>query len=76
MARGPRAGDEPTAVKGTAGSPETGTVHVTAGPHGTITLPDGRAITLDRGEALRDTLPRWRSALQLARGLPQPELAH
>ncbi|MET0604779.1 MAG: hypothetical protein ABW167_22555 [Baekduia sp.] len=64
VARGPRAGDGPT------------TVHVTAGPHSAITLPDGRAITLDRGEALRDTLPRWRSALDLARGLPQPELAH
>jgi 4-hydroxy 2-oxovalerate aldolase len=52
------------------------TVHVTAGPRGTIALPDGRTIALDRAEALRDTLPRWRSALVLARGLPQPELAH
>lgn len=52
------------------------TVHVTAGPSMTITLPDGRTIALHRAEALRDTLPRWRSALDLARGLPQPELTH
>ena len=64
VARGPRPDD------GSA------TVHVAGGPDGAVTLPDGRTITLDRGEALRDTLPRWRSALDLARGLPQPELAH
>jgi 4-hydroxy 2-oxovalerate aldolase len=64
VVRGPRPGDGSSAV------------HVAAGPTATITLPDGRAITLDRDEALRDTLPRWRSALDLARGLPEPELTH
>ncbi len=63
-------------VRGSRSDDSPATVHVTTGPHSAITLPDGRTITLDRGEALRDTLPRWRSALDLARGLPQPELAH
>jgi hypothetical protein len=63
-------------VRGPQRSGGSATVHVAAGPHSAITLPDGRAITLDRGETLRDTLPRWRSALDLARGLPQPQLAH
>ncbi len=80
----PQPDDEPTTVNGAAGSPDTSTaespdahtIHVAAGPNNAIILPDGRTISLDRGEALHDTLPRWRSALDLTRGLPQPELTH
>jgi 4-hydroxy 2-oxovalerate aldolase len=76
VARGPRAGDKPTTVNGNAASPDATTIHIATHSPGAITLPDGRTLTLDRDAALRDTLPRWRSALDLARGLPQPQLAH